>query len=119
LALAVTAFGQNTGSVHEAGSGHDLEPGFEPGLGHILDPGLDLVSDMDNGLKSAWVDVLDPVSVMGKLPLSSLGLDLGSSHGLTTVLEHPIFLSVMNAPTPSGSVPFMPDKSVGGFAVVR
>jgi hypothetical protein len=35
-----TAFGQNTGSVHEAGSGHDLDPGFEPGLGHIFGSGF-------------------------------------------------------------------------------
>jgi hypothetical protein len=40
LGLAVTAFGQNTGSVHEAGSGHDLDPGFEPGLGHIFGSGF-------------------------------------------------------------------------------
>ena len=56
LGLAVTSFGRNTGSVHEASSGHDLEPGFEQSLGHILDPGLDLVLDMDNGSKSTWVD---------------------------------------------------------------
>ncbi|KAB8428885.1 hypothetical protein FH972_024998 [Carpinus fangiana] len=56
---------------------------------------------------------------MGKLPLSSLGLDLGSSHGLTIALEHPIFSSVTNAQTSFGLVPFMPDKSAGGFAGVH
>jgi hypothetical protein len=60
--------------------------------------------------------VRNQLGLMGKLPLSSLGSDLGFGHGLTTALEHPIFSSLTNAPVSSGSVPFMPDKSAGGFA---
>ena len=56
--------------------------------------------------------VRNQLGLMGKLPLPSLGPDLGSGHGLTTALEHPIF-SVMNAPMSSRSIPFMPDKSAG------
>lgn len=116
-AFAITAFGRDTGSVHEAGSGHDLEPGPESDLGHFSDPGLDL----DIGSKSAWVDVLEPVSVIGKH--SSSDPNLGTGHGLvptsTTALELPTLSSVTNAPTSSGAVSLMPDKFAGGSVGFR
>ena len=116
LGPMASVFGRHFRFVFEVGSGHGVDLGAESGLGLISNPGLDLGSEPRSGHFSNQGS--EPISILGKFPLSLLGLDLGSGHSLAPASFNaqvlPILPSTAFASLPSKLVPFLPEKDAGG-----